>query len=183
MDFRVSVPSPEREKRMSSKLLYVSPDEADALSEGRDDAAFWKTLAGEEKFSLLCRAGELLDACMIWNGIPAKPGQSLRWPRRGVTDADGVPVSDSVIPDAVKRAVCEQAFWLGDPERKKFRRLNRSGIRSASLGGLSVSMNGENAGETVAREALNCVRMFGRLRSDCSESSGGRSCCGSLMRG
>lgn len=168
---------------MASKLLYVSPDEADAFAAGRSDAAFWKQLAGEEKLSLLCRAGELLDACMIWNGVPSKSGQTLRWPRRGVTDADGAPVSDAEIPGAVKRAVCEQAFWLGDPERKTFRRLNRSGIRSASLGGLSVSMNGGTAGETVAREALDCVRMFGRLRSDCSESGGGRFCCGSLLRG
>lgn len=168
---------------MTSKILYVSPEEADSYAAGREEAAFWNRLSAEEKVSVLGRAGELLDSCMIWNGVPVSAGQALRWPRKGVADADGLPVSEAEIPSAVKNAVCEQAFFLSDPDVKKLRRLNRSGIRNASLGGLSVSVNSGAGEQTVSREALNRVLMFGRLRSDCADTGGVRSFCGTLFRG
>ena len=114
---------------MSSKLLYASPEEADGRAAGREDAAFWSAFSQEEKISFLIRAGEMLDACMVWNGVPAVAGQELRWPRKGVLDADGMPLSETVIPEAVKHAVCEQAFFLSDPAVRKQRRFRRNQAR------------------------------------------------------
>lgn len=168
---------------MSSKLLYASPEEADSCAAGREDAAFWNTLSREEKISALSRAGELLDSCMIWNGRPAVPGQELRWPRKGVVDADGEAVPETTIPDAVKHAVCEQAFHLADPELQKLRRFRRTGIKSAAMGGLSLSIGSESTDRKISPDALDWVRAFGRLRSDCAETGSGGSVCGVLRRG
>ena len=142
---------------MSSKLLYASPEEADGRAAGREDAAFWSAFSQEEKISFLIRAGEMLDACMVWNGVPAVAGQELRWPRKGVL--------------------------LSDPEVRKLRRFRRTGIKSAAMGGLSLSVNAESSGEKIATEALDCIRMFGHLRSDCSETKQGGTVCGTLLRG
>ncbi len=167
---------------MSAKILYVSPEEADSYVSGREEAVFWNALSASEKINAIGRAGDVLDSCMIWNGAPVSAGQTLRWPRKGVSDADGIPVSESEIPQAVKNAVCEQAFYISDPELKKLRRMNRSGIKNASLGGLSVSVNGNFAEQAISRAALNCVLMFGHLRSDCSDNCI-RTSCGTLNRG
>ena len=173
----------ENEDSMSSKLLYASPEEADSRAAGREDVAFWSAFSQEEKISFLIRAGEMLDSCMVWNCVPSVAGQELRWPRRGVLDADGMPLSETVIPEAVKHAVCEQAFFLSDPEVRNLRRFRRTGIKSAAMGGLSLSVNAENSGEKIATEALDCIRMFGHLRSDCSETKQGGTVCGTLLRG
>ena len=124
-------------------------------------------------------AGELLDARIIWKGTPAKPDQTLRWPRSGIFDADGLPVSETAIPDAVKHAVCEQAFAMCDPQRKKFRKLRLSGVKSASMGGLSVSVGSGESESGIAKEALEWIRAFGRLRS----GGTGGSVCGAILRG
>ena len=164
---------------MSSKQLYVSPEEADSYATGREETLFWFDLADPEKLSVLSRAGELLDARIIWKGTPAKPDQTLRWPRSGIFDADGLPVSETAIPAAVKHAVCEQAFAMCDPQRKKFRKLRLSGVKSASMGGLSVSVGSGESESGIAKEALEWIRAFGRLRS--GETGG--SVCGAILRG
>ncbi len=164
---------------MSSKLLYVSPEEADSFAAGREETLFWFDLSEPEKISALTRAGELLDARIIWKGTPAKPDQTLRWPRCGVFDADGLPVSETAIPDVVKHAVCEQAFAMYDPQRKKFRKLGRSGVKSASMGGLSVSVGSGESEFGIAKEALEWISAFGRLRS----GGTGGSVCGAILRG
>ena len=164
---------------MSSKLLYVSPEEADSYATGREETLFWFDLADPEKLSVLSRAGELLDARIIWKGTPAKPDQTLRWPRSGIFDADGLPVSETAIPDAVKHAVCEQAFAMCDPQRKKFRKLRLSGVKSASMGGLSVSVGSGESESGIAKVALEWIRAFGRLRS----GGTGGSVCGAILRG
>ncbi|HBJ96517.1 MAG TPA: hypothetical protein DDZ11_08895, partial [Lentisphaeria bacterium] len=110
---------------------------------------------------------------------PAKPDQTLRWPRCGVFDADGLPVSETAIPDVVKHAVCEQAFAMYDPQRKKFRKLGRSGVKSASMGGLSVSVGSGESEFGIAKEALEWISAFGRLRS----GGTGGSVCGAILRG
>ena len=164
---------------MSSKLLYVSPEEADSFAAGREETLFWFDLSEPEKISALTRAGELLDARIIWKGTPAKPDQTLRWPRCGVFDADGLPVSETAIPDVVKHAVCEQALAMSDPQRKKFRKLGRSGVKSASMGGLSVSVGSGESEFGIAKEALEWISAFGRLRS----GGTGGSVCGAILRG
>lgn len=164
---------------MSSKLLYVSPEEADSYATGREETLFWFDLADPEKLSVLSRAGELLDARIIWKGTPAKPNQTLRWPRSGIFNADGLPVSETAIPDAVKHAVCEQAFAMCDPQRKKFRKLRLSGVKSASMGGLSISVGSGESESGIAKEALEWIRAFGRLRS----GGTGGSVCGAILRG
>lgn len=164
---------------MSSKLLYVSPEEADSFAAGREETLFWFDLSEPEKISALTRAGELLDARIIWKGTPAKPDQTLRWPRCGVFDADGLPVSETTIPDVVKHAVCEQALAMSDPQRKKFRKLGRSGVKSASMGGLSVSVGSGESEFGIAKEALEWISAFGRLRS----GGTGGSVCGAILRG
>lgn len=164
---------------MSSKLLYVSPEEADSFAAGREETLFWFDLSEPEKISALTRAGELLDARIIWKGTPARPDQTLRWPRCGVFDADGLPVSETAIPDVVKHAVCEQALAMSDPQRKKFRKLGRSGVKSASMGGLSVSVGSGESEFGIAKEALEWISAFGRLRS----GGTGGSVCGAILRG
>lgn len=92
---------------------YVSISEADdyiSMNPHYSDA--WAALAPQEKGNLLIYATRTLDALARWLGRKTYPDSALRWPRRDMMDADGVPVPPDVIPRAIRQAVTEMAVAL-----------------------------------------------------------------------
>jgi len=76
----------------------------------------WDDLLLEKKQNLLIFATAQICGMVRWGGLPAYAAQSLPWPRAGVPTPDGFYYASSVIPDALKRAVCEQAYYLSTPD-------------------------------------------------------------------
>jgi len=90
--------------------VYASVTEADAilLVDSRRASA-WSALLVDAKAARLAEATRLLDE-LRWRGSPTVPGQ--RFPRTGLTDLDGVPVTDSDVPSEVEYACAQLAADL-----------------------------------------------------------------------
>lgn len=88
---------------------YVSRDEADAYY--AIDLVFaptWAAFTDEEKDTRLIWATRLMDQQCTFLGYPTYPTvQALRWPRCGIVNRDGVAVSETSVPRAIKQATAE----------------------------------------------------------------------------
>lgn len=167
---------------MTSPILYVSPDEADSYLADRGSA--WTSLGTQEKIHAISRAGQMLDDLFRWKGEPVSPVQTLRWPRRNAVDPDGNLLSETVIPDAVKRAVCEQAFYLIDPQREISRKIGKTGVRNISLGSISMSVDsGAGSDIPLAPLAVIAVNGLGSLRPGITDLNRSVTSSGTLFRG
>ena len=156
-------------------LAYAEITEADAFFAGRSDAAHWQSLTDEVKQTALKQATQLLDSAFDWKGVPATENQPLRWPRKDVFDLDSLPVDPETVPARIKIAVMEQALFMTDPLRK----FSDSGIKNASAGAMSLSMDLSRNKDLISPAAVTAVRGFGTLRI--SGKSGAK--CGSILRG
>lgn len=74
-------------------------------------SAYWDDLDDEVKEQALITATMYLDSLVDWFGIKQYPNGSLRWPRTGVVNLDGIPVADDSVPRQVKAATCELAYY------------------------------------------------------------------------
>lgn len=75
-------------------------------------SATWEALSDDQKEFYLAWATRVLDQKTEWRGYINADSQSLRWPRKGVTDRDYRAIDVDEIPNAVKAATCELAKWL-----------------------------------------------------------------------
>lgn len=92
---------------------YVSLVEADAYFEV--DMAFtaaWTALEDDVKEAYLMWATRVLDQKVTWKGCKTVETSSLRWPRTGVYDRDGIVVQDNVMPLQLKQGTFELAKLL-----------------------------------------------------------------------
>ena len=90
-------------------------------------------------------------------------------------DLDSLPVDPETVPARIKIAVMEQVLFMTDPLRK----LSDSGIKNASAGAMSLSMDLSRNKDLISPAAVTAVRGFGTLRI--SGKSGAK--CGSILRG
>lgn len=156
-------------------LSYAEIPETDTFFAGRSDASHWQNLGDDIKRSALEQATQILDSAFDWKGSPAKENQPLRWPRKDVSDLDSLPVDPETVPARIKIAVMEQALYMTDPLRK----LAENGIKNASAGAMSLSLETARKQELLSPAAITAVRGFGSLRI--SGKSGAK--CGSVFRG
>lgn len=97
---------------------YASTDEAeDYLTANIHVYPLWAALSADKQESLLAFATRTLDFRTRWNGEKTVEASALRWPRRGVSDRDGVSVPDNTLPFAVKAATIEVAASMISADR------------------------------------------------------------------
>lgn len=156
-------------------MSYAEITEADAFFAGRTEAAHWLKLNEEVKLNALERGSRMLDEAFDWKGIPANELQPLRWPRKNAVDSDGNPIDPETIPLRIRIAAMEQALYLTDP----FKTLSENGIKSATAGGMSLSLSSESKHSVIAPAAAAAVRSLGVLRTPGT----GAAKCGSVLRG
>ena len=154
---------------------YAEITETDAFFAGRSDAAHWQSLPDDVKQSALEQATQLLDSAFDWKGIPSAENQPLRWPRKDVFDLDDLPVDPETVPAGIRIAVMEQALSMTDPLRK----FSDSGIKNASAGAMSLSLDLSQNKDLISQAAVTAVRGFGTLRI--GGKTGAK--CGSVLRG
>lgn len=158
---------------------YATAAEADVFFACRQDAAHWENLPENVKNAALEQASRILDESFDWKGEPAAEGQPLRWPRKNVTDPDGLPVDPAEIPQQIRNAAMEQALYRTDPVRSVSGVFRTGGIKAASAGAMSLSFDGTETGKRLAPSVASIVRGFGVLRS----SGGVPAKCGQTIRG
>jgi hypothetical protein len=95
---------------LTTATSYVSTQEADEYLSLRPNYAAWD--AAENVEELLMWATRLLDQRATWYGNKQVNESSLRWPRYGVNDRDGIAIPYDEVPLAVKHATIEIAYHL-----------------------------------------------------------------------
>lgn len=96
---------------------YTSVSSADAFIEINIHDTTWASTATDTKNKLLIWATQLIDRSISFKGTKRYPDASLRWPRTGVSDADGVEIDEDEIPETLQRAVAELARLLRASDR------------------------------------------------------------------
>lgn len=91
---------------------YCTIDEANDYIETRLHKSTWTESGTVEKRAALVWATRLLDEKVDWVGLKYSSSQSLRWPRSGVFDQDGLSVDQDTIPTFLKNATAEFALKL-----------------------------------------------------------------------
>lgn len=93
-------------------LIY----EANTYHSMRGQNAAWWAATENQQAQCLVWATRLLDQ-QLWKGVKAvKPG-ALRWPQIGQIDMDWLIVDPTSIPQFLKNACAEWAFWLLQEDR------------------------------------------------------------------
>lgn len=87
---------------------YISVDDAEDYFAGSTQSEKWDELEPSFKEKHLVSATRTLNS-EIYGGIKATTSQALEWPRIGVTDYNGYPLSG--VPQKLKDAVCELVTW------------------------------------------------------------------------
>jgi hypothetical protein len=101
---------------------YVAlADADDILAADAKKEAIWAALADDvAREKQLVMATAYLDDNFQWFGHKTGPcldppeDQALKWPRRGMRDAEGACIGDGVIPKELKKATVYLAIWLLD---------------------------------------------------------------------
>jgi hypothetical protein len=91
---------------------YVDLAYANTYFTSRLGSAAWGNYTNPDKEAALIQAASLMDSMFDWIGDKDTEEQSMRWPRAWAYDLDDYLIDSDVIPENVKRAQCELAFFL-----------------------------------------------------------------------
>lgn len=116
---------------------YVTLAEAESYFEDSVKFEDWAAYGDEIKNRALVTATRLMER-QVWKGEKTSSGQSLAFPRSGLTDRQGGTVDDSSIPDVVKNAQCELALALLEDSAVEGQNNAGSNIRSVRAGPTQV---------------------------------------------
>lgn len=127
---------------------YVDLDFADAYFDARfdfyDDSDLgnqtWASFDPIKKTALLISATNDLES-FNFGGLKTIRTQPLKWPRQALFDFEAIPVDKLTVPNKIKQATCELAYW-------KFREGDRTAddytqaqLESMKVGPLDIKMN------------------------------------------
>lgn len=103
---------------LSNSNSYASLAEANLYFDSHpyySDA--WAGLGENDREAALIRASLQLDSLITWYGVIANLSQAMDWPRIGVYDDEGRAIPSNIVPNQVKYATMEMAYYLskGDP--------------------------------------------------------------------
>lgn len=93
--------------------VYADIPTADAYLEGQITADTWRASDETTKARALVSATRLIDR-QVWQGEKTDSYQESAFPRTGLTDADGVEVDSTTVPQQVVDATCELASAMVD---------------------------------------------------------------------
>lgn len=92
------------------------------------------TLTEAQKEALVIRATNIIDYNFQFDGIPTSTTQALSFPRTGCYTKNGNIIASNVIPDKLKNAVAELAYYLTTQD---FVSVQEDNIASESYGVVS----------------------------------------------
>lgn len=117
---------------------------------------------GEEKTPALVWATRLLDEMVMWSGLKADDTQRLRWPRTYVYDIDGVEIDSAVIPEFLKNATAEFAFYLLSNDLTADDTRDLMGLEELKVGPIFLKVDKYTKKPVLPRSVAQMVRRYTR---------------------
>ena len=102
----------EEGKGSSESNTYVSAAYADTYAKNRNYDT-WRSQSDYVKKASIIKAMDYIDNLFDWKGTRKFKNQALSFPRVNIVDNDGFDRSGE-IPENLKKAVCEAAFYVVD---------------------------------------------------------------------
>jgi hypothetical protein len=144
---------------------YASIAEANAYHEAHIHGAAWRTALDEDRRRALMTATRVLDQHVTWLGSATSQGQALQWPRTGVSDEKGYPLSSSVIPASIAHATAELARQLMAVDRTADSEIEAKGLTSLTVGPISMAFKSAVTAKVIPDAVWYLVRRWGSVES------------------
>lgn len=127
---------------------YVDMDFADAYFDTRfdfyDDSdtgnTAWASFPDEKKIALLISATNDLES-FNFGGLKTIRTQPLKWPRQALFDFEAIPVDKLTVPNKIKQATCELAYWKFREGDRMVDDYSQSQLESMKAGPLDIKLN------------------------------------------
>ena len=130
----------------------------------------WLALTDSVKLASLMQASQLLDSNFDWVGEISTDTQTLRWPRKNVTDRDGRLIPSDIIPNDVKLATAQMAVYL-----TKSKGINSipNNVESLKVGPISLSFDSKESinEQLVPRYIISLLSSLGGYTGPSDSSS------------
>lgn len=136
---------------------YISVADADTYFTDRLFATAWTALSAGDKAKALIMATQQIDR-LTFKGQKVTVGQTLQFPRF-VHVSTGYIETDS-IPSIVEDATCEQALYLVQSNADARVQLQRAGVQSYNIGGLSETFTKAGYGKYYPDEVRMLLRPY-----------------------
>lgn len=134
---------------------YISYDEAAVYFDDRLHKDVWTSFDYTVCEKALIMASRRIDTLML-SGVKSNKEQAMEFPRT---------VTNGVVPDKVKYAVCEEALYIL-PGTDKRAELQAAGVDSYGIGDLSESFKGKGSFAAGGLQSIEAMRyMRGYLNS------------------
>ena len=143
---------------LSGANCYVSLDEANAYFDYRLYSDSWTESTSGTQIQALVTATNDIDIFYEFYGSETYEGQSLDWPRDGVTDCEGNEIDSESIPEEVKDATCEHALYILNQNIEANQANLNKGIKSATVDKLKVEYHGGASASSQIEKTSDKVR-------------------------
>lgn len=120
---------------------YVTVDYADDYALLRIGTTAWAALTTANKQAYLVTATRMLETYFAFRGNPADESQALHWPAVDDISWDTLTFDSDTIPEAVKRATCEQALYLLRINAIEDPTAIMAGLASVQVGAIEVEFD------------------------------------------
>lgn len=124
---------------------YLDVTEADAYFADRLFSSTWETAEVTDKPKALIQATKAIEE-LTFSGTRYLDTQALSFPRSGLV-VDGILLDETVVPQAVKEAVCEYAILMLSEDYTAPDDLEA--FDSVSLGSISIDVNSRKSGKSL----------------------------------
>lgn len=118
----------------------------------------------ERRKALLIAASRQLDVQFLWRGTRVSTFQGLEWPRYGAYDDYGAYISQNVIPERIRQAACEMAYYLtkGDVSQNT---QAAQGLDRLKIDVIELEFSGSTSQPVVPSVVLGLLRGLGDFAS------------------
>lgn len=126
----------------ASANTYITLTDADTyFADYRLHVSTWASAATANRNTALAWATRLLDEMCNWFGSKASTEQALAWPRAFVYTPDGDRIEDTEIPQWLKFATAEMAYFLLSEDRTLEAGRDSVGIKAMQVGPIEIDFD------------------------------------------
>lgn len=119
-------------------------------------------LSANTREAALIWATQILDRSFVWQGAPAATDQKLAWPRYGVVNRDGTPVTYTEVPEMLRRLTAEFGHYLMRADTSRLPRVIGTGLKRATLPGpLEAEIDPKNTVGLIPPYIIQQLVMYG----------------------
>lgn len=144
---------------------YGSVQELRSYFQNRSEAQLFLQLDDSVLSARLIQAALIIDSVLTPAGTLASENQSMLFPRKNLVDRHGRSYTDTVIPDKIKYAQFEQAFYC-NTNNIMLPTLLTQGFSEAKLDVLSIKLDKDFVPKKMSFDAIDFLSLFGEVSCD-----------------